>query len=142
MLIYVDETAKNHQSERRRTFLSRRGSRESTRKSAHISSNYRYSMLACADINGFVLEACELVQHKTTNDPDPTHGTVDRERFKLWVETKLVPQLGDYANNEPRSVVIMDNASLHRHDQDIVDMIEATGTIIRFLPPYRSTCSY
>jgi DDE superfamily endonuclease len=62
-------------------------------------------------------------------------GTVDQEKFMEWVATKLVPVLGCYNRCEPRSLVILDNASIH-HSDDVVQLIEATGAKIIYLSPY------
>ena len=55
-----------------------------------------------------------------------TTGTVDSERFVAYVREKLAPQLGNYALGEPRSVVVMDNARIHK-DPRVRQLIEATG---------------
>jgi hypothetical protein len=46
-----------------------------------------------------------------------------------------VPILGNYANREPNSVVVLDNASIH-HDQRIIDLIEGAGAKCLYLSPY------
>lgn len=52
-------------------------------------------MIAACDINGFAVETCEIIQREQgANDPDETQGTVDRERFQMRVEGKLLPVLG------------------------------------------------
>ena len=40
-------------------------------------------------------------------DDDPTCGTIDTERFRLWAVEFLIPYLGDYSKGEARSIVIM-----------------------------------
>lgn len=60
------------------------------------------------------------------NDQDPTRGTVDGARFRLWVEERLCPILGNYSRVEARSIVLMDNASNH-YVEDIQELIESTG---------------
>jgi hypothetical protein len=46
-----------------------------------------------------------------------------------------VPILGNYANREPNSVVVLDNATIH-HDARIVDLIEGAGATCLYLSPY------
>lgn len=80
-------------------------------------------MIGVCDVNGFVQEACEVIR---TNGPGEDVGPIDRERFELWVEQKLVPVLGNYSLREPRSLVVLDNATIH-HSDTIVELIEGTG---------------
>ena len=91
-------------------------------------------MIAACDWNGFILETCECV----SREKDATSGrskTVDTERFIEWVENRLLPVLGRYEKGEARSVVILDNASIH-HDDEIVDLIESTGARVIYTAPY------
>lgn len=62
-------------------------------------------------------------------------GNINRTRFEQWVEDKLVPVLGDYSLRQPRSLVVMDNATIHHSDR-IVNLIEDTGARVVYLPPY------
>jgi transposase len=74
----------------------------------------RYTLIAAADINGFVFDACEIIEREqSADDNDPNRGTVDAEKFEDYVEHTLVPNLGDYALDEPHSIVILDNATIH-----------------------------
>ena len=65
-------------------------------------------------------------------------GTVDGEYFVQWVRKKLCPVLGNYERGEPRSVVVLDNASIH-HSDEMVDLIHATGAVIIYSAPYSPT---
>ena len=95
----------------------------------------RYSMIAAGDINGFVVEACSVVmRERGDNDTDLCRGTIGKERFKLWVKEKLIPVLGFYDLEQPRSLVLIDNATVH-HDNEIVHMIRAAGEEF-FLSPF------
>ena len=60
---------------------------------------------------------------------------INRERFERWVEEKRVPILGDYSLGEPRSLVVLDNATIH-HSDKIVQLVESTGARLVYLPPY------
>ena len=105
--------------------------RPSYLQSAH---GRRYSLLAACDINGFALEACETVEQSTgQNDKDLSRGTIDGERFKLWVEEKILPILGQYELGQPRSIVVMDNATIH---SNIGPLIEAAGAKLIYTAPY------
>ena len=50
-------------------------------------------------------------------------------RFYQWVITRLVPNLGKRVFGQPRSTVVMDNATIHKHP-GVVQAIEAAGAEI------------
>ena len=64
-----------------------------------------------------------------------TDNTVSGDIFLQFVKQCLVPVLQPFNGSNARSVVIMDNASIH-HVEKVVERIQQTGAIIRFLPPY------
>ena len=61
-------------------------------------------------------------------------GTVNGNVFEDFVETILLPVLQPFDGTNPRSVVVLDNASIHYLDR-IYDQITSTGALIRYLPP-------
>lgn len=63
-LVYVDETAKDRNSARRRRYYSKRGQTPVASEMFH-GADVRYTMLAAADIDGFILPACEVVLRET-----------------------------------------------------------------------------
>ena len=62
-------------------------------------------------------------------------GTIDGERFVEYVRHFLVPVLGNYAESEPRSIVIMDNASIH-NNPEVRRLINEAGTMLLFTARY------
>ena len=63
-------------------------------------------------------------------------GTMNGEHFTTFVRNVLLLHLNPFNGVNPRSVVIMDNASIHHVDQ-VVDLIERqAGAKLCFLPPY------
>ena len=137
MLVAIDETAKMKMSGGRDRMWARIGSRITPYLNRfHGTRKMRYSMIAAADIDGFIIEACSIVlRERGDNDADLYRGTVGRERFKIYLKEKLIPILGNYELGEPRSLVLIDNATIH-HDDEIVAMIRASGAEIIYLPPY------
>jgi len=64
-----------------------------------------------------------------------TDKTVTGEIFQQFVEQPLIPILQPFDGTNARSVVVMDNASVH-HINTVEDRIHQMGAIVRFLPPY------
>jgi transposase len=46
-----------------------------------------------------------------------------------------LPYLQPFNGVNARSIVVMDNASIH-HSSSVVNSIESTGALVQFLPPY------
>ena len=60
----------------------------------------RYTLIAAADINGFIPAACHTVLRDEISE-EGAAGTVDGEYFKYWVKYYLCPMLGSYKFGEP-----------------------------------------
>jgi hypothetical protein len=134
--IFIDETAKDRNASRRGRMWGPRGRNFNITR--HFSDRYefRYTMIGAVDINGFVPEVCEIIKRKRNAEVrDPEAGTVDSERFEYWIEHTLCPHLGNYWQSEPRSIVVMDNASTHCNGRTRA-LIQARGAILIFLPAY------
>jgi len=56
-------------------------------------------------------------------------GPIDTPTFLAYVDQVLVPTL------HPGDVVVLDNLAVHKHPA-AVDLLEAVGARLRFLPPY------
>ena len=75
----------------------------------------------------------------TTRDVEDAYlvdCNVNGKIFLDFVKRCLLDVIQPVDGNNPRSVVVFDNASIH-HLETVVDLIEAAGTLVRFLPPYR-----
>jgi len=60
-------------------------------------------------------------------------GTTDGPLFTEWIEHELLPLCNPFPG--VRSVVVMDNASIH-HNQAITDLFTTAGVVLVYLPPY------
>ena len=94
----------------------------------------RYTLIAAADIHGFMTSACHTVLRDEISEEGAAE-TVDSDYFLYWVNEYLVPVLGRYEHGEPRSVVLMDNASTHM-SLEVENAILNAGAILIYSPPY------
>jgi len=90
-----------------------------------------YKFVSC----GKRLSAIPVVTTRGIEDTFVTDKTDNGDVFLQFVEQCLVPVLQPLNGSNARSVVIMDNTSIH-HVARVVERIQQTGAIIRFLPPY------
>ena len=87
-------------------------------------------------IRGIRYTAIPVVSLDGIHDVMITEGTMNGERFARFVKEILLPHLMPFNCINPRSVVIMDNASIH-HVEEVINLIEVhAGARILFLPPY------
>ena len=62
-------------------------------------------------------------------------SSVNGDVFFDFVRGLLIPQMLPYDGNNPRSIAVMDNCSIH-HIQPVLDLFRAMGIVVLFLPPY------
>lgn len=60
-------------------------------------------------------------------------GSYDMEQFEFAMEHFVIPHVGSVAENEPCSVVVMDNCSIHNSNK-IIEAIRQKGGVVVFLP--------
>ena len=56
-------------------------------------------------------------------------GNINGDVFYAWLVQELLPVLPD------RAVIVMDNASFHKHN-DMIEALEQAGHQLEYLPPY------
>ena len=118
--MFIDETGADRRGCIRRHAYSLRG-RPATARKFTFRGDRVYAI--CAISNDGLL------------DVYTTTGSVNADTFLHFVQHALVPYLQPFDGINKRSVVIMDNASIH-HQSAIVDAIQNTGALLYFLPPY------
>jgi transposase len=116
-LVFVDESGVDKSVGTRRKGWAPRGKRPRQVKRFHRGS--RFQILPTYTQDGVI--------HFRVYE-----GSTDTTIFEDFTET-LLPYYGRWP--EPRSVLIMDNASFH-HSERIQRMYDEAGVILRFLPPY------
>lgn len=100
--IVLDEVHKSANEALRGRGWSLRGQRLEMEAFFDRGFSKRYTLIAAADIDGFVSEACDLVEREHgRDDNDPTRGTVDIAKFERYVEDCLVPTFGRFEFSEP-----------------------------------------
>ena len=131
MAIFVDESNKDRKAARRKYGWSKVGVQVNFRTPFNV--DIRYTFIGAATCYGFYIPACHTVLHsyKGKEEDKP----VDADTFVQYVRLYLVPSLGNYSLNQPRSVVIMDNCAIHL-DLRVKELIEGAGAILVYSAPY------
>ena len=120
MLVFLDETGADRRNCLRRFGYSLRGKPAISKKL--LVRGQRISAIAAMSTEGIL--DCYTVT-----------GSVNGSQFSDFVEQAQLPQLQPFDGVNARSVVVLDNASIH-HVDGVVNLIESTGALVVFLPPY------
>jgi transposase len=118
MFVFVDESGLDKRDGARRTGWAPKGVTPLT--TSLLRRGKRYHLLPALTLKG-LLDA--LVYQGSTN----------REGFKMWLETRVLPRMTRFPG--PQSVLVMDNASWH-HGDEIYTMCDKAGILLLYLPPY------
>ena len=62
-------------------------------------------------------------------------GAVNSDDFYDFIRGSLIPNMHPYDGSASRSVVLMDNCSIH-HVEYVTDLLDTAGIKVIFLPPY------
>ena len=121
MIVWIDESGCDRRNSARRYGYSLRGLPVSDHRL--LCRGKRFSAIPVMSLEGI-------------HDVYLAEGSVNGEKFEHFVKECLLPVLMPYNGVNPRSIVVMDNASIH-HVQQVTDLIEnqAKAKLI-FLPPY------
>lgn len=117
-VVAVDESACNE-----RTMDRKRGwSFCNTSCVSHYSAirSKRWSILPAMSVDGYM--AYRVLQ-----------GSITSEIFEDFLEQDVLPQCTPYPG--PRSIIVIDNASIHRSER-VKELCAAAGVVLEFLPPY------
>lgn len=135
MFIFIDETAKDKNASRRRVAWAPRGRGNTYRHQYEHFHDTLFTFIAAMDIEGFVHEGSSCIYRKPSDEEvDNAAGTIDQMRFENYIESTLVPVLGRYLLNEPRSIVVLDNAPTHTGPR-VTELIEAAGAVLIYTAP-------
>ena len=57
------------------------------------------------------------------------------ETFFDFARGTLIPNMMPFNGSNPKSIVIMDNLSVH-HAREVKDLLKQAGILVLYLPPY------
>ena len=120
MIIWIDETGSD-QRQSIRTF------------SYHLRGIVPQDTVV--SIRGRRLSTIAAMSCRGIEDIEIYDGSVDGETFSRFIERCIVPIMQPFNGSNPRSVLVLDNASVH-HVKEVHELIIGCGAIIRYLPPY------
>ena len=118
--MFLDETASHERTGDRKFGWSRLGAEVGV--STLFKRSKRWSVLPAYTVDSYIAW--------TT-----IHGSLTESLFNDFVRNKVLPLCTPAVLGGPRSVFVLDNAAIH-HSQELVDMCEAAGVTLAYLPPY------
>ena len=118
-LIWVDETGCNAKDFTRKFGYALRG--ETPVYNRLLVRGTRVPAIIAMSVDG-------IVAYLTTD-------TVNDEKFLDFLRATLIPEMMPYDGSNPKSILIMDNCSIH-HIQEVADYLQSVGILVIFLPPY------
>ena len=118
--VWVDETGSDRRDQIRKFRYALKG--ESPVYHRLLHRGRRISAIAAMSTDGLV--AYNLV-----------HGSVNGEKFLEFIQGTLVPEMLPYDGENPQSILVMDNCSIH-HVQPVLKTLRDMGILVLFLPPY------
>lgn len=133
-LVFLDESAASERNKDRKFGWAPVGVPAAV--SALLKRSERWSVLPAYTVDGYM--AWEVRQ-----------GSYTTEFFNAFVQDRVLPECSPFPG--PRSVLVLDNASIHRNQvcftkelddilliyvQALIDMCEEAGVQLEYLPPY------
>ena len=86
-------------------------------------------------VRGKRYSAIGIMSAEGVQDVYITEGSIDGEKFAHFIRHTLLPLLQPFDGRNPHSVVVLDNASIHKV-QEVIELFSFLGVIIKFLPAY------
>ena len=120
MFVWLDESGCDNCNYIRKYGYSIRGLTPRCRRL--LVKGTRISVIAAMASDGLVVCEC-------------TTGSVDSQKFFDFVRGCLIPHMHTFDGTSPKSIVILDNCSIHRVPE-IKTLFAAVGILVFFLPPY------
>ena len=86
-------------------------------------------------INSKHLSVIAAMSSRGVEDINILEGTTNGEAFTTFLEHHILPIMQPFNGINPRSILVLDNASIH-HVNKVIELINSKGVMIRFMPPY------
>ena len=86
-------------------------------------------------VRGTRINSIAAMSSRGVLDVELFEGSICGERFVQFLRRSLLPHLMPFDGVNCHSVVIMDNASIHRVSA-VEDLLRGVGVVVRYLPPY------
>jgi transposase len=120
MIVWIDETGSDH--------------RQSMRTHGrHLRGLTPYDNVI--SVRGNRLSTIAAMSTRGIEDIAIHDGTINGEKFTRFIVNSVLPEMQPFDGSNPRSVLVLDNASIH-HVEEVQDAVHTHGCIIRYLPPY------
>lgn len=120
MFVWVDETGADRRDQICKFGYALRGLRPVTHR--FLSRGQTIDVIAALSTTG-------ILAHTMTS------STVTGEAFHDFVRGTLIPNMLPFDGYNERSVLIMDNCSVH-HVEPVISLLRQAGIVTLFLPPY------
>ena len=120
MFLFIDETGSDRRNSIRKYGYGLRGLTPVTQ---HLC------------VYGNRISAIGVLSTRGIEDSYIVESSVNADTFLKFIERSLLPIIQPFDGENPRSIVVLDNASIH-HVELVTDLISTAGALVRFLPPY------
>jgi transposase len=117
-LVFLDESACNERTGDRKFGWAPIG--RGCEVSRSVKRSERWSVLPALSVDGYL----SYIIYQ---------GSITAEIFELYVEQQVLPHCTPYPG--PRSIIILDNAAIHKSAR-LSNLCEEHGVLLIFLPPY------
>ena len=122
MFVFVDETGSDRRNQARKFGYAIRGEAPLYQRWLVTLRGHRISAIAAITTDG--VSSYEL-----------TRDSVNGDKFLDFVRGSLIPNMNPFDGINSKSIVVMDNCSVH-HTQDVRDELQSAGVLVIYLPPY------
>ena len=118
--VWIDETGCDRRDHVRNLGYALQGERPVCHRVLHRGQ--RISIITALTTEGVI--ANEIIK-----------GTVDGAKFTNFVQGKLIPEMMPFDGDNPRSIAILDNCSVH-HVSEVESSFKQAGILVYYLLPY------